>query len=226
MGRQAAVITAVIVVLLTGMVAAVAVTMNGDWSDRRDGMMWSRSYDGADGQRDRRPSMVGSMHGTRVDDEQSYLAEMIVHHEEAVAAAQELQRSPRAEMREFGEAVVASQTAQIDQMRQWLADWYPDVSTRVDYRPMMRDLTDLSGDRLDQVFLEDMIGHHMAAVMMSQQLLMGGVADHEEVEQLARTIREEQHTEIFQMQQWLADWFGGGWGSGMPGGMPWMFGAR
>ena len=53
-----------------------------------------------------------------------------------------------------------------------------------------------------------MVGHHMAAVMMSQQLLVRGVADHDEVEQLARTIRDEQHAEIFQMQQWLGDWFG------------------
>ena len=36
---------------------------------------------------------------------------------------------------------------------------------------MMRDLSGLSGDRLDRTFLEDMIGHHMAAVTMSQRLL-------------------------------------------------------
>ena len=47
----------------------------------------------------------------------------------------------------------------------------------------------------------------MAAVMMSQQLLVRGVADHDEVEQLARTIRDDQHEEIFQMQQWMRDWF-------------------
>ena len=122
-------------------------------------------------------------------------------------AARELQRSERPEMRAFGESIVESQTAQIDQMEGWLAEWYPDRSGRVDYRPMMRDLDDLAGDELDQVFLEDMVGHHMAAVMMSQQLLVRGVADHDEVEQLARAIRDDQHEEIFQMQQWMRDWF-------------------
>ena len=48
-------------------------------------------------------------------------------------------------MRAFGESIVESQTAQIDQMEEWLAEWYPDRSGRVDYRPMMRDLDDLSG---------------------------------------------------------------------------------
>ena len=63
-----------------------------------------------------------------------------------------------------------------------------------------------------------MLGHHMGAVMMSQQLLIRGVADHEQVEVLAETIRDDQHAEIFQMQQWLGEWFGRGWRHGMDGG--------
>ena len=60
----------------------------------------------------------------------------------------------------------------------------------------------------------------MGAVMMSQQLLMRDVADHEQVEVLAKTIRDEQRTEIFQMQRWLRAWFGDGWQhGGMGGGM-------
>ena len=70
-------------------------------------------------------------------------------------------------MRAFGANIVLTQSAQIDQMTDWLAEWYPERSTEVDYQPMMRDLSDLSGDRLDQAFLEDMVPHHMAAVMMS-----------------------------------------------------------
>ena len=85
---------------------------------------------------------------------------------------------------------------------------------------MMRDLTGLEGDRLDRAFLQDMLWHHMGAVMMSQQLLMRGVADHEQVEVLAKTIRDEQRAEIFQMQRWLRAWFGGGWQLGMCGGVP------
>ena len=101
-------------------------------------------------------------------------------------------------------------------MRSWLAAWYPGRDTAVDYTPMMRDLTGLRGDALDRAFLEDMIPHHMAAVMMSQQLLSAGLADHAEVEPFAQTIRDSQRTEIMTMRGWLSDWFGA---SGMNSGM-------
>lgn len=212
MKRRVAVLVAVVAVLVASVTTAVAVTVDdGDWFGHRNGMTCSQWDDRAGGPR------PGTMHGVRVGSEHAYLAEMVAHHEEAVTAARQLQRSRRAEMREFGEAIVATQSAQIDQMQQWLADWYPNRSGPVDYQPMMRDLAGLSGDRLDRAFLQDMLGHLMGAVMMSQQLLMRGVANHEQVEVLAEAIRDEQYGEIFQMQQWLLAWFGGGWRHGMYG---------
>jgi len=56
-----------------------------------------------------------------------------------------------------------------------------------------------------------MIGHHMMAVMMSQQRLVRGLADHLEISALAQTIREEQHAEIL---RWSRDWFGTDWPHG------------
>jgi len=156
----------------------------------------------------------GSMMGYRnslmgsgwVADEPAYLAEMVAHHREAVAAAGELARSDRPEMREFADSIATTQSAQIDQMTSWLTEWYPDQPPADDYDPMMRDLAGLSGDELDLVFLEDMITHHMAAVMMSQHLLLRGT-EHDEVTSLARSIRDDQHAEIIQMQQWLVEWY-------------------
>lgn len=223
MTRRVALMVAVVAVLAASVTAAVAVTVtadDGNWFGHRDTMMSSGSSDESDGPRPWQPGwmMPGLMQGTGAVSEYAYLTEMVAHHQEAVAAAQQLERSPRTEMREFGVAIIASQSAQIDQMQQWLSDWYPTRSGHADYQPMMRDLTGLSGDRLDRVFLQDMVGHHMGAVMMSQRLLMRGVADHEQVEVLAQTIRDEQHAEIFQMQQWLEEWFGQGW-QGMRGGV-------
>ena len=60
----------------------------------------------------------------RAVSEYAYLTELVAHHQEAVAAARQLERSPRIEMREFGAAIVASQSAQIDQMQQWLVEWF------------------------------------------------------------------------------------------------------
>jgi len=237
MERRVGVLAAVAAVVVASVATAVAVTVAHDDEpgfDRRDDMTSSQRHDRGgrrgDGRDRQSPgwqgpdwmmsdSRPGMMHGTRAGSEYAYLAEMVAHHEEAVAAAEQLQRSLRPEMREFGEAIVTSQSAQIEQMQHWLADWYPSRSGRVDYQPMMRDPTGLSGDRLDRVFLQDMLGHHMGAVMTSQQLLMRGVADHEQVEALAETIRDEQHAEIVQMQQWLREWFGVGWQHGRRGGM-------
>ena len=154
-------------------------------------------------------SGMSGMHGSHVDSEFSYLTEMIPHHEEAVAAAQELlARSDRPEMKDFARSIIETQTAQIDEMRADLARWYPGRDTSAEYTPMMRDLSQLAGDALDQAFLEDMIPHHGMAVMMSQQLLSQGLAEHPEVTELATTIRDEQRAEIMMMMDWLRTWFG------------------
>ena len=157
------------------------------------------------------------MGGSIAQDEFSYLTHMVTHHQEAVDAAGHLARSRRTQMRAFGRNIVDTQSAQINQMKAWLATWYPGRSTAVDDEPMMRDLSGLSGDQLDRTFLEDMMGHHMAAVMMSQQLLARGSAEHRQLATLARTIRAEQHAEIFQMQRWLAAWYGASWRRGCSG---------
>jgi len=136
-----------------------------------------------------------------------YLAHMIPHHAEAVAAARNLARSARPEMRAFGARIVQTQSAEIEQMRAWLREWYPNRPTDVAYHPMMRDLSGLSGDELDRAFLDDMIPHHRHAVMMSQYLLRHGVAEHEQVAELARTIRDTQTQEIAQMREWRRAWF-------------------
>jgi uncharacterized protein (DUF305 family) len=161
------------------------------------------------------------MGGSRSGNEPDYLVEMVAHHEEAVTAARELERSDRPEMRRLGASIVKGQSEEIARMERWLDDWYADRPAPPRYRPMMRDLSDLSGDRLDQAFLQDMIGHHMVAVMMSQHLLWRGT-DHEEVTDLARSIRDDQRAEIIQMQRWLAQWFDIDWHPGMmmnPGAM-------
>ena len=56
-----------------------------------------------------------------------------------------------------------------------------------------------------------MIGHHMAAVMISQQLLIRGLAEHPEVNRLTLTIRNDQHAETFRMMGWLRAWYHRTW---------------
>lgn len=224
MKRLPVVVAILLVALMATAAAAVGVALVNRDDDSRTRMGRGMMYPGStstpgwwDGSWD--SMMGGPMMGSYgTASEPTYLAEMVAHHREAVAAAGELARSDRPQMRAFGESIVATQSAQIEQMREWLADWYPDSLAPADYRPMMRDLSGLSGDRLDRAFLEDMIGHHMMAVMMSQRLLWQGT-DHREVARLARSIRDDQHAEIVQMQRWLAQWFDTDWHSGMGWGM-------
>ena len=184
-----------------GMMVPGSSSTPGWWDDSWDSMMG-------------RGMMGGGLMGRGAASEPAYLTEMVAHHQEAITAARQLARSDRPEMRALGESIVRTQTAQIDQMKAWLADWYPNRSATTTYRPMMRDLTGLSGDRLDRVFLQDMTGHHMAAVMLSQQLLWRGT-EHRQVAELARSIRDDQHTEMIQMQRWLGQWYDVGWNPGM-----------
>ena len=198
MRRRVPVLAAAGVAVLLG-VTAVAVT------DARDDEGFAgRGMMAADG-------FSGPGHLWQARSEAAYLAEMVVHHREAVASARELSRSERPQMRALGSSIVAGQTAQIVQMEGWLARWYPAADRDVDYRPMMRDLSGLSGDDLDRTFLEDMLTHHMAAVMSSQHLVMRDEDEHPEVARLARSIRDDQHAEMVRMQRWLREWFGRSW---------------
>jgi uncharacterized protein (DUF305 family) len=188
-------------------VAAAQHTRSGPAADEM-------SLDGAAAGMGAMTGMAG-MADMSVSDEFGFLTMMIPHHEEAIASAQVLQAgTDRPEMRAFAQSIIDTQSREVNQMRAWLATWYPGRDTTVDYTPMMRDLTGLRGDALDRAFLLDMIPHHMAAVMTSQQLLTRDLAAHPELEPFARNIRDTQRAEIMQMHGWLADWFGD---SGMPG---------
>ena len=158
------------------------------------------------------PMSFGMMREVRsmsdVQSEFDYMVRMIPHHREAVESAQTLlERTDRAEMRSFAETIITTQTREIEQMESWLEAWYPEQDRQVDYQPMMRDYSELSGDELDLAFLQDMIPHHMAAVMMSQQLLSQVQVEHPELETLAASIRRIQMEEIRQMSQWMDTWF-------------------
>ena len=147
-----------------------------------------------------RPSQMGAF----VNSEYDFLVHMIPHHEEAVITARTLKENTKnEEMKKFAEDIIRSQSEEIELMTTWLENWYPEEEHDIDYQPMMRNLENLEDAELDQVFLEDMIPHHMEAVMMSQQLLARGLAEHEEVASLARSIRNTQRDEIHMMRNWL-----------------------
>ncbi|MFI7700642.1 DUF305 domain-containing protein [Nonomuraea sp. NPDC049480] len=143
-----------------------------------------------------------------VTSEYDYLSQMVPHHEDAITAARQLQRSERSDMRRLGQSIVTTQTAEVGKMRGWLDQWYRRSPTPGPRQTTMPDLSGLSGDQLDKTFLQHMIPHHMMAIMMSQQLLMHGEVQHSEAADFARTVRDDQWAEARTMRQYLVQWFG------------------
>jgi len=111
-------------------------------------------------------------------------------------------------MKAFAQEIIEVQSAEIEQMQAWLEAWYPERQNALSYTPMMRDLSQLQGGKLDQAFLEDMIMHHHMAVMMSRMLIHHGLAEHESIRPFAEQIATSQISEIHQMQTWLREWSG------------------
>ncbi len=69
--------------------------------------------------------MMASLNGKEGDEfDQTFLTEMIIHHEGAVEMAEMvLKTSDRKELRDFAQAIIDAQSKEIDQMKDWQAEW-------------------------------------------------------------------------------------------------------
>jgi uncharacterized protein (DUF305 family) len=168
---------------------------NLDTDNRGMGMM--RGYDDMG---------MGNMHGMQmmVESEREFLQGMIPHHEEAVATAKEVvaRGGSTPEIKTLAENIITAQEKEIADMKTWFKNWYGvDYTADGKYQPMMRPLTDLSGADLDKVFLNDMIMHHMGAIMMANSVTPH--IEHPEMATLVGNIKTTQSAEITQMQNLL-----------------------
>lgn len=144
------------------------------------------------------------MMGMMVKSEREFLEGMIPHHQEAVDTAKEViaRGGSTPEIKKLVEDITIAQEKEIADMKSWYRTWYGVAYTdKGTYRPMMRDLALLSGANLDKIFLEDMIMHHMEAIMMAQSVQ--SYIEHDEMETLTQAIISSQSTEIVQMRQIL-----------------------
>lgn len=162
-------------------------TMMGDTNTGMEGM----------GQMDHMMDMM-------VGSEREFIEGMIPHHQEAVDTAKEVieRGGSTPEIKQLVENIVVAQEKEIAEMKEWYQDWYGEAYTdNGEYMPMMRELNNLSGAELDQVFLEDMIGHHMGAIMMARSVQP--YVEHDEIAELTENIVSSQSAEIAQMRQML-----------------------
>jgi len=193
----------VIIALLIGGIGGYAITNKKELSEKPSAGM-HRMEDGTMMEGDGANVMQMDHSGMMVASERAFIEGMIPHHQEAVDTANEViaRGGTTAEIKSLVENIVIAQETEIADMKQWYLDWYGEVY--VDngaYMPMMRELGNLSGSELDRVFLEDMIGHHMGAIMMAQSVQP--YIEHEEISELTKAIAITQSAEITEMKQML-----------------------
>lgn len=142
----------------------------------------------------------------QVESEREFIEGMIPHHEEAVATAKEvlLRGGTTPEIRTLAQNIITAQESEVALMKEWYSAWYGTTYKNTgSYIPMMRDLSALSGEALDRTFLEDMIMHHMGAIMMAES--DPSFIEHEEIRNLTEAIIRTQLEEVRLMRTLLTD---------------------
>ncbi len=139
-----------------------------------------------------------------------FIDQMIIHHQGAIMSAEHMiAGSERPELRQLSENIQTSQAEQIEQMRAWREEWYPDAGPTFEMDPTQ--MSEMMGDNqmqemmgtegTDAMFLRMMIPHHQLAIDMSEQALDN--AEHPELKELAQQIIDEQSAEIELMEGYL-----------------------
>ncbi len=193
--------------LLLGLVGGYALaTHDGVYGERerggRDESHGTHMMHGGGIMKDEDMGMMGGGHMMMVASEREFLTEMIPHHQEAVDTAREVlaRGATTPEIRTLVEGIISAQEKEISDMKKWYQEWYGTAYVPSGtYQPMMRDLTVLSGVELDKAFLEDMVMHHMGAIMMARSV--EAHIEHDEIRALSAAIIESQTEEIGIMQR-------------------------
>jgi uncharacterized protein (DUF305 family) len=138
----------------------------------------------------------------------AFIDSMIEHHEGAIAMAEEVKANgERPELLALADAIITAQTAEIAQMQEWRAAWFPDLAPTAGVGMDMGDMGVPADDGtpFDQRFLVAMISHHQGAIAMAEMALEH--SERPEIRTLAEAIIAAQTSEIEQMRAWLADWY-------------------
>ncbi|WP_022889032.1 DUF305 domain-containing protein [Agromyces italicus] len=136
---------------------------------------------------------------------------MIPHHEQAVEMSELLLAEPELgePVRALAEGVMAAQQPEIDQLRDWLAEWGQEEVDMggMDHGDGMMSEDDLAvleaaaGAEAERLYLEQMIVHHEGAVAMAEAEIADGA--HPDAVAMAERIVATQSDEIALMQELL-----------------------
>lgn len=171
--------------------------------------MWAGGDHGGDSSASTDGMSDGMMSMTTLD-EQSFLEQMVPHHESAIEMATlALEKGDRPQVRQLAQEIIDAQKAEIAQMRQWHQEWYgTELQASDDGHHASMDMSALeeaTGEEFDRQFLAMMIPHHASAITMAEAVMTESPRG--EVEDLAAGIIAAQAAEIGEMQQWRSNWF-------------------
>jgi uncharacterized protein (DUF305 family) len=166
------------------------------------------------------------------DFDKAFLAQMTMHHAMAVMMARPAAaQAAHQETKDLAQTIINDQTREIAQMRAWAKDWYgldvPDPIAMMEQMmgqgmgmpmgqmmgqmpmmhdmSMMNDLSKLPPQRLEVVFLSQMIPHHQSAIDMAN--LVPERTAHQELKDLSKNIIASQSSEVDRMNSWLSSWY-------------------
>jgi uncharacterized protein (DUF305 family) len=159
--------------------------------------------------------------------DRQFIEMMVPHHEAALGMAEIAQeRAEHAEVKEMADAIIAGQSAEIDQMLGWLEAWYGTRDTPpMDKMPMLSGMAEMghgsnamdmaadvkalrnAPEPFDLAFIDYMIVHHESALEAGEAALKQ--ASREEIKTMAAAILDVQQKEIDQLKAWREAWYPG-----------------
>jgi len=152
-------------------------------------------------------SMMGMNMAESVKDDQSFLQEMIPHHQEAVdTSTQILNSTVDPELKIFVQKVITDQNKEITEMKTWHKNWFgKEYTTNQNYKPMMTEMSGKTGKDLDKAYIRGMIMHHQGAIEMAKKIKT--ITQRAELVTLADNIISSQEAEKTTLMNWLMEKF-------------------
>ena len=151
--------------------------------------------------------------------DQMFIDNMIEHHKAGQDGSKiALDRAEHAELKSMAQEKIATDEAQIAQMKEWRRAWYGGASSMeaknekdqmsgASSTKTMKEHMDMlkSADPFDLAFIDMMIPHHQGAVDMAKTAL--DQAEHTELKSLAATIARDEEKGIEMMRKWRDEWY-------------------
>lgn len=142
--------------------------------------------------------------------DQMFLQMMIPHHQQAIDISQvALKKSENLEITKLAKTIISAQTAEIQQMKNWLKD--SGVSTHMGHAmegmngvlsdEELKSLDEAVGTKFDQEWLKAMIEHHDGAILMTKMIQD---ANDLKLKNFGKKIIEDQSSQILLMKKILS----------------------